>query len=116
LISQIVTNLATNALKYSIGKPAPVLTVDWGEDLFSISVRDFGIGIPKIDQQSLFQTFYRASNVENIQGTGLGLVIVKQFTDLHGGKIFIESDVNVGTCVKLEFSYQILENLRSNIA
>lgn len=116
LISQVVTNLLTNGLKYSSGKPAPVLSLSWGQDSLILEVMDFGIGIPKIDQQNLFQTFFRASNVENIQGTGLGLVIVKQFTELHGGKIFIESDVNEGTCVKLEFNYQILESLKSNIA
>jgi len=116
LISQIVTNLATNALKYSPGKPEPVLTVSWGENEFQLSMCDRGIGIPESDQKNLFQTFFRASNVENIQGTGLGLVIVKQFTEIHAGKISVKSVVDQGTCVNLEFSYQKLNSLQSNIA
>ena len=109
--SHILLNLGTNALKYSKDRPEPVLTVKWMADRMELSMCDQGIGIPESELQNLFQSFYRASNVENIQGTGLGLVIVKQFTELHRGRIQIKSSENKGTCVILEFTFAGLERL-----
>jgi len=102
LVTHIYQNLFSNALKYSQGKAEPLVTLEYLEDRCRISVRDYGIGIPEMDIRNLFQTFYRASNVENIQGTGLGLTIVKQFVELHGGKLFVESAENLGTCFAFE--------------
>lgn len=102
LLIHIFQNLLSNALKYSAGKPSPQISLEYTSDRCIISVRDFGIGIPKADQHNLFQTFYRASNVENIKGTGLGLTIVKQFVELHGGNLFVESAENSGTCFTFE--------------
>jgi signal transduction histidine kinase len=64
-------------------------------------VRDQGIGIPPADQARLFESFYRASNVGNRQGTGLGLVIAKKAVDLHGGTISVDSEVDAGTCIRV---------------
>lgn len=98
LIEQVITNLITNALKYSEGKQDPELTLSFEKlNEVEIRVKDYGIGIPKKDQKSLFTTFYRATNVKNIQGTGLGLSIVKEFLSLHGGTIELESDANEGS-------------------
>ncbi len=55
------------------------------------------MGIPKSDQARLFESFYQASNVQSIQGTGLGLVIVKKCVDAHRGQISVTSQVGVGT-------------------
>jgi signal transduction histidine kinase len=98
LIEQVITNLITNALKYSEGKPDPEVTLSF-EILNEVEIKfkDYGIGIPKKDQKSLFSNFYRATNVKNIQGTGLGLSIVKEFISLHGGTIEIQSDINEGS-------------------
>jgi signal transduction histidine kinase len=60
-------------------------------------VQDEGIGIPIEDQQKLFESFARASNVGAIAGTGLGLSIVKKCVNLHGGQITVESKVSAGT-------------------
>jgi len=60
-------------------------------------VADEGIGIPLEDQQRLFESFHRASNVGNIAGTGLGLSIVKQSVELHGGSIGVGSEPGQGT-------------------
>jgi len=98
LLEHILGNLFTNALKYSEGKPNPLVTISF--ELLSqvrISVKDFGIGIPLKDQKGLFASFYRATNVKNIQGTGLGLSIVKEFIDMHGGTISVISDTNQGS-------------------
>jgi signal transduction histidine kinase len=97
LLRHILTNLLTNAIKYS-PKDSPIdleLISDDEEVIFQI--KDKGIGITPEDQQHLFESFYRASNVGNIPGTGLGLAIVKQCVDLHGGKIAVKSEVGVGT-------------------
>lgn len=59
------------------------------------SIKDRGIGIPHQDKERLFEAFHRSINVGNIPGTGLGLAIVKQCVDLHGGKIWVESQENI---------------------
>ena len=66
-----------------------------------IEVADQGIGIPVEDQARLFESFHRASNVGNRQGTGLGLVIVKKAVELHGGTITIDSKVDAGTRISV---------------
>lgn len=101
LISHVLSNLINNALKYSQGKQDPEVTVTYREEDVVLEVRDFGIGIPKKDQEGLFESFSRASNVGDIEGTGLGLVIVKQFVEMHGGIITYESKVNKGTTFKV---------------
>ncbi|TNF41519.1 MAG: PAS domain S-box protein [Cytophagales bacterium] len=98
LMDHILGNLLSNALKYSEGKPNPILTFSFDQlSQIRISVKDFGIGIPKKDQKGLFSSFYRATNVKNIQGTGLGLSIVREFVLMHGGTISVESDTNQGS-------------------
>jgi signal transduction histidine kinase len=67
-----------------------------------ISITDTGIGIPEEEQQYMFTSFYRAKNAVNIQGTGLGLHIVKRYVDLLGGKITLKSTLGEGTTVVLE--------------
>lgn len=105
LMGHIFTNLVVNAIKYSRGAPAPTLVLDYKENCLMIMVTDQGMGIPPEDQKNLFQSFYRASNAENIPGTGMGLAIVKQFVELHGGKVSIRSEEEKGTEVILELDY-----------
>ncbi|WP_198672951.1 PAS domain S-box protein [Algoriphagus litoralis] len=98
LMEHILGNLFTNALKYSEGKPDPKVTISF--EILSharILVKDFGIGIPAKDQKGLFSSFYRATNVKNIQGSGLGLSIAKEFIEMHGGTISVVSDTNQGS-------------------
>ncbi|MCS5491107.1 PAS domain S-box protein [Algoriphagus limi] len=98
LMDHILTNLLANSLKYSEGKSNPELTINF-ENLseLQISIKDFGIGIPEKDQKDLFSSFFRATNVKNIQGSGLGLSIVKEFVNLHQGTIEVKSEVNKGS-------------------
>jgi signal transduction histidine kinase len=97
LLRQILTNLLSNAIKYSPngGSVKVLLTCEDNKVIFQ--VQDEGIGIPTEDQQKLFESFSRASNVGTIAGTGLGLSIVKKCLDLHGGQIAVKSEVGVGT-------------------
>ncbi|MHA7100950.1 PAS domain S-box protein [Roseivirga pacifica] len=107
LFGHVVNNLVSNAFKYSEGKPNPEMTLKFTElKHVVLHIKDYGIGIPKKDQKGLFQSFFRATNVRNIQGTGLGLSIVKEFTEMHGGTISLESDKDQGTEFIVEIPYE----------
>ncbi|MBW4443720.1 MAG: response regulator [Plectolyngbya sp. WJT66-NPBG17] len=97
LLRHILTNLLSNAVKYSPSGDPIEFKLNLSDRSAIFRIQDHGIGIPKADQVSLFQSFHRASNVKAIPGTGLGLSIVKQCVDLHGGTITVESDENEGT-------------------
>lgn len=101
-MNPVISNLISNALKYSKNKPAPRLEIQVDDDNLIIKVQDFGIGIPSDELSQLYKSFFRARNVTNIQGTGLGLVIVKQLVDLHKGKIFVDSVLGEGTIFTIE--------------
>lgn len=97
LVRHILLNLLSNALKYSPA-PAPVmirLAAEAGQ--LRISVEDRGIGIPPGEQTRLFAEFFRASNVGNIRGTGVGLNIAQECARLHGGRISFVSRPGQGT-------------------
>jgi len=97
ILRNILFNLITNASKYSdINKP---IYIDCHEhdNFLSFDVRDEGIGIPMEDQKHMFDRFFRASNAGNVQGTGLGLNIVKRYIDLLQGRIAFTSKFGEGT-------------------
>ncbi len=97
LLKNILFNLLSNAIKYSDpGKPIR-FTMEVMNNQLTIIIMDEGIGIPEEEQQHLFSPFFRAHNVENIQGTGLGLNIVQRYVDLLQGTISFESKLGEGT-------------------
>lgn len=102
LITHAFNNIISNAYKYSDERPAPEVILNYEPARIKIIVQDHGIGIPESEQSVLFDSFFRASNTSNIKGTGLGLVITKQFIELHHGTIHIASKINQGTCVTIE--------------
>ncbi|MEH1882828.1 MULTISPECIES: hybrid sensor histidine kinase/response regulator [unclassified Nostoc] len=108
LLNCIFTNLISNAIKYSPPNNTIWFDLICKDGLATFQVRDRGMGIPLKDQICLFQTFYRASNVGVIQGTGLGLTIVKKCVELHGGHVQLESEENVGTTVIVTLPLQWL--------
>ncbi|QSJ20337.1 response regulator [Nostoc sp. UHCC 0702] len=99
LLHYIFMNLLSNAVKYSATDSTIWfdLTCDPIAGVAIFRIQDQGIGIPEADQIRLFESFYRASNVQSIQGTGLGLVIVKRCVAAHHGQIEVSSQVGVGT-------------------
>lgn len=97
MLRNVLTNLLSNALKYSDAKKTVLLESEKNNSNWIIKVRDSGIGIPKKDQKHLFEKFFRANNAINIKGTGLGLHIVKRYLDLMKGSITFRSKENVGT-------------------
>lgn len=95
VLRNVMLNLLSNAIKYS-AKDVYLMT-QVGDGKVIITVTDEGIGIPAEQQKELFKKFFRAKNVNNIQGTGLGLNIVKHYIDLLDGTIDFVSRENVGT-------------------
>jgi PAS domain S-box-containing protein len=106
LLLHIINNIISNAFKYSKNKTNPILKIYFYADFFKIEVIDFGIGIPEKDLKFLFQSFYRASNTSTIKGSGLGLIIAKQFTELLNGRIKLKSIPEKKTTVTLKFPYE----------
>lgn len=98
-------NLLSNAVKYS--GPGSVVTIagrcTHGELI--VTVQDQGMGIPPDEQAHLFERFFRARNVSNIAGTGLGLHIVGRYVELMGGRVSLQSTLNQGTRVTLTLPY-----------
>jgi len=101
LLRHILTNLLSNAAKYSPPGSVVSLLLAERDGQALIEVADQGIGIPEEDQARMFESFHRASNVGNRQGTGLGLVIVKKAAELQGGSISVDSKVNAGTRISV---------------
>ncbi len=97
LMRQILTNLLTNAVKYSPDGSAIDCSLRFKERELIVSVSDKGIGMSREDMDHLYEPFYRARSVDTIPGTGLGLAIVKQSVDRHGGTIDVESELGKGT-------------------
>ena len=103
LLRNILINLISNAAKFS-EEDKPITIFAKSEDQTNkVTVSDRGIGISKKDQEHLFTMFYRASNVTNIQGTGLGLHIVKRYLDLMSGTVSLQSTPGKGTSITITF-------------
>jgi PAS domain S-box-containing protein len=102
IFRNLLINLVSNAVKYSDENKTITLKTEFkGQKLF-ILVQDEGIGIPYEDQSNIFERFYRANNIGNIQGTGLGLNIVKKYIEILNGDITFESEPGVGTRFLIE--------------
>ncbi len=103
LLKNVLINLVSNAIKFSPENVIIKIQTEIEEDKVEIKIIDKGIGIPENDQVHLFERFFRATNVTNIQGTGLGLHIVGRYVDLLNGKISYESQLENGSifCIEL---------------
>lgn len=102
VLRNIMYNLISNAIKYSeAGKRIFIDCID-KEDTVSFAIRDEGIGIPKEDQKHMFDRFFRASNAGNVEGTGLGLNIVRRYVELLDGKIMFTSKYGEGSTFTVE--------------
>jgi PAS domain S-box-containing protein len=104
-LEQVFTNLLTNALKYARGAPIKVVT-ELHADAARLIVQDRGIGIAPEHHQRIFQPFERAVSYLNISGFGLGLYIVHQIVDAHGGRICLESEPGHGTTFTIDLPLQ----------
>jgi PAS domain S-box-containing protein len=102
LLRHILDNLLSNAFKYSPdgGKVRCEIQAEENQDI-TFFIRDEGIGIPEEDLPHIFDLFHRAGNVDRIEGTGLGMAIVQQCVEAHGGHIDVTSEKGKGTCFKV---------------
>jgi PAS domain S-box-containing protein len=96
LLEHAFNNVLNNANKYSPTDAFINIELKELHDAVQLSFIDYGIGIPEEEQIHLFSSFFRASNTISHHGTGLGLGIVKQFIEIHNGKVTIESKINEG--------------------
>lgn len=103
LVNSILTNILGNAIKYSPEYSVITVKAEEKENITEIYIQDKGIGIPQADQEHIFKAFFRAGNAKAAKGTGLGLFIVKKYTELINANIQFKSIENEGTSVCLQF-------------
>jgi PAS domain S-box-containing protein len=97
LLKNVLLNLISNAIKFSEPRTTVNVESNVNSEFAMIKVTDQGLGISKDDQDHLFSSFFRGANVLNIQGSGLGLHIVKRYLDLMSGSVSLSSKLNEGT-------------------
>ncbi len=110
IIKNILFNLISNASKYSDENKPIFVESKIADNLLIVSVKDEGYGIPEEDQPFLYTRFFRANNVNTIQGTGLGLNIVKKYLELMNGRIEFQSKLNEGSTFTIHIPFHINEN------
>ncbi len=99
-LKRVLLNLIGNAVSFAAQDRQPRIEVgceDDGDDMWQVYVRDNGIGIPEADRPKLFRRFSRGSNSSGISGSGLGLHIVREIVQAHGGTVSFDSEEGVGT-------------------
>ncbi|MEB3120495.1 MAG: PAS domain S-box protein [Snowella sp.] len=107
ILYHILSNLLNNAVKYSKENSPIECVIELSQSEIIFKISDRGIGIPQKDLVNICESFHRASNVENIPGTGLGLNIVKRYIELHRGTLEIESEVNLGSTFTVRLPRQM---------
>jgi two-component system sensor histidine kinase VicK len=103
-LEQVFQNIVSNSIKYTEENGWVKIKVYKGENLINIDIEDNGIGIPNEDKDRIFDRFYRVEKgrSRDLGGTGLGLSIAKEIVEAFGGEIQIESQLNIGTTVKIK--------------
>ena len=108
----IFINLITNAIKFSPNADTVNINFSCENNFTTISIIDFGIGIPDNEIDEIFTPFYRTESVETIQGTGLGLAIVKELVEKHNGTVKVKSKINKGTTFTVSLPLPIQNKLK----
>lgn len=108
MIEKVIDNLISNAIKYSLPDTQVRIDLKCSPDNWTLEVNDQGIGISKKAQRQLFREFYRGENAINskIVGSGIGLLLVKNYVTLHGGNISYESQENIGSTFKIVIPFK----------
>ena len=108
-LAEVLQNLLDNALQYTLSRGEIVVSAEPRDGDVVFTVADTGIGIPKADQSRIFERFYRvdAARSRELGGTGLGLSIAKHIVEVHGGRIWVDSEVGRGS--KFHFSVPIFD-------
>ena len=103
LLSHALSNIISNAFKYSVGKQNPKLSIFLQTNEVILAIQDYGLGIPEEDQVNLFTPFFRADNASSIKGSGLGLSIAKEYVEVNKGTISAKSILGEGSCFEITF-------------
>jgi signal transduction histidine kinase len=98
-VLQVLSNLGTNAIKFTARGGTVTIRADASADDVHLSVEDTGCGIAPEDVPHVFERFWRADGASRVRGTGLGLTIARGLVESHGGRIWLESAIDVGTTV-----------------
>ena len=109
MLQMIFENLLSNAFKYSPDTTAPKAQIRFQKNKWTLLVVDAGIGMPEKYKREIFTAFVRGSNVGNIEGTGLGLMLVHYLVQQHLGQIHIKSSIHKGTAILISFPYNRFE-------
>ena len=110
LVRNVLINLLSNAVKFSSEGASIHVGSSVRNKIATITVQDEGIGISSSDQEHLFSSFFRGKNALNIQGTGLGLHIVKRYVDLLGGEVELRSELGKGTMVRFSIPIKHIDD------
>lgn len=111
LIYQLFQNLISNSLKYSKDNLDTIIQIKSNQlntEEIQITFQDNGIGIPESEQKGIFDLFRRANNVEENEGNGIGLATCKEIVELHNGKIWLESTIDIGTSIHVVLPIKII--------
>jgi DNA-binding response OmpR family regulator/two-component sensor histidine kinase len=110
MMEKVVDNLLSNAIKYSHENGNVKVELWRNRKYWFLSVKDDGIGIGRKAQKQLFKEFYRSENAINsgVIGSGIGLLMIKNYTEMHGGKVCFESEENVGTTFTVQIPIRIM--------
>jgi len=100
-IQHTIYNLLSNAVKFTPSAGTITMTVRQDAHNYIIIIQDSGIGIKPAEVNKIFEKFFTGSNIPKTQGAGLGLSLVRNFVDLHGGRIEVQSSLNIGTRISL---------------
>ncbi|NNU33798.1 GHKL domain-containing protein [Mucilaginibacter sp. S1162] len=105
MVSQVLANLLSNAIKYSLPSGQPKIVIDAidNETDITYTIKDNGVGIDIKQLPRVFELFKRMDNVQDIEGTGVGLAIVKRIVEKHNGKIWVDSKINGGSTFFVSF-------------
>lgn len=96
-IEQVMLNILSNAVKYSPKADEVVVEIEQGNEMVAVKIKDFGVGLSEINKKKIFDRFYRAEGIANVSGLGLGLFLVKEVIERHGGQITVESELDKGS-------------------
>jgi two-component system phosphate regulon sensor histidine kinase PhoR len=112
-LAEVLQNLLDNATQYTLPGGQIMVSAETSDAEVIFTVSDTGIGIPQADQPRIFERFYRvdAARSREVGGTGLGLAIAKHLVEVHGGRIWVESEVGQGS--QFHFSVPLFDSERS---
>ncbi|WP_228459208.1 sensor histidine kinase [Chryseobacterium carnipullorum] len=102
LLHLAVANIISNGCKYSNFQQVKVSLGATDTDVYII-IKDFGIGIPEVEMNKIYDPFFRASNTKNYEGYGIGLPLARNIVRMHRGELIVSSNENQGTTVQMRF-------------